>query len=119
MRRSEKEINDPEIIQDVFERGDICRLGMIDGNTVYIVPMNFGYENKYIYFHSADKGKKIDILKENPAVSFEIDVDHKITTGESACSWSASYLSVMGTGRVEFITDSEEKKRGLNLIMKK
>jgi len=119
MRRSEKSIYDPEIIQDVFERGDICRLGMIDRDSVYIVPMNFGYENKYIYFHSARQGRKIDILKENPLVSFEIDVDHKIKAGDSACLWSASYLSVMGKGRVEFVSDPGKKMRGLNLIMKK
>ena len=119
MRRSEKEIYDPEIIQYVFEHGDICRLGLIDGDIAYIVPMNFGYDNKYIYFHSAVKGRKIDILKGNPLVSFEIDVDHKIKESNSACGWSASYLSVMGRGKVEFIDDPEEKKRGLNLIMKK
>ncbi len=119
MRKSEKEIYDPEIIQYVFERGDICRLGMIDGDIAYIVPMNFGFDNKYIYFHSAPEGRKIDILKGNPLVSFEIDVDHKIKESNSACGWSASYFSLMGRGKVEFIDDPEEKKRGLNLIMKK
>ncbi len=119
MRKSEKEIKDPGIIQYVFDHGDICRLGLIDGDIAYIVPMNFGYENKYIYFHSAGEGKKIDIIKSNPMVSFEIDVDHKIKESGPACSWSASYISVMGSGKVEFIYDMVHKKRGLNLIMKK
>ena len=119
MRRSEKEIIDPEIIKSIFESADICRIGLIDGDMAYIVPMNFGYENRYIYFHSAVEGRKIDILKSNPKVSFEIDVDHKIIESGPACSWSASYLSVMGHGEVEFIHDLIEKKRGLNLIMKK
>jgi len=119
MRRSEKEIIDPEIIKSVFENADICRIGLIDGDMAYIVPMNFGYENKHLYFHSAGEGKKINILKSNPMVSFEIDVDHKIIESGPACSWSASYISLMGHGEVEFIYDQKEKKRGLNLIMKK
>lgn len=119
MRRSEKEITNPEIIKSVFERSDICRLGLVDGDAAYIVPMNFGYDNGILYFHSAGEGKKFDLLKRDPVVSFEIDIDHKIGESSTACGWGASYLSVMGIGRVEFINDMEGKKSGLNIIMKK
>jgi len=119
MRRSEKEITDSEIIRSVLIEGDICRLGLIDHGQAYIVPMNFGYEDNYIYFHSAGEGTKIDILKENPEVSFEIDIRHRIRENEKACSWSASYMSVMGSGRVDFILDQPGKVRALNVIMNK
>lgn len=119
MRRSEREITDPDIITSVLVEGDICRLGLIDKDLAYIVPMNFGYEEGYIYFHSAGEGTKIDILKQNPKVSFEIDMDHKVVEGDSACNWSASYLSIIGDGVVEFIYDASEKTRALNVIMNK
>jgi len=119
MRRSEKEITDEKIIRSVFERGEICRLGMVDGDMAYIVPMNFGYGGEALWFHSAGSGKKIALIRNNPRVSFEIDVDHRTREGKKGCDWTASYLSVMGTGYVEFITDKEMKRFGLNRIMKK
>ncbi|MCK5220561.1 MAG: pyridoxamine 5'-phosphate oxidase family protein, partial [Candidatus Aminicenantes bacterium] len=85
MRRSERKITDPEVIEYILNKGDICRLGLINKGLAYIVPMNFGYEGGYIYFHSANEGTKIDILKQNPKVSFQIDIDHMIVEGDSAC----------------------------------
>ena len=119
MRRHEREITDPSIIRSVFDEGDICRLGLIDNKLAYIVPMNFGYENGYIYFHSAEEGKKIDILKENPEASFEIDINHRVRESKTACNWSASYLSVIGSGKIEFIHDPVDKVKALNVIMEK
>lgn len=119
MRRSEKKITDPEVIKYVLNKSDICRLGLINKGLAYIVPMNFGYEAGYIYFHSAGEGTKINILKNNPKVSFEIDIDHRVIEGDSACNWSASYLSVIGNGDIEFIDDAVAKKSALNVIMKK
>ncbi|MCK5004911.1 MAG: pyridoxamine 5'-phosphate oxidase family protein [Candidatus Aminicenantes bacterium] len=119
MRRSERKITDPEVIEYVLNKGDICRLGLVNEGLAYIVPMNFGYKGGYIYFHSASEGTKIDILKQNPKVSFEIDIDHRIVEGDSACNWSASYLSIIGNGVVEFIDDAVAKKNALNVIMGK
>ena len=119
MRRSERKITDPEVIEYILNKGDICRLGLINKGLAYIVPMNFGYEGGYIYFHSANEGTKIDILKQNPKVSFQIDIDHMIVEGDSACNWSASYLSIIGNGVVEFIYDAVAKKNALNVIMEK
>ncbi len=119
MRRSERKITDPEAIEYILNRGYICRLGLINKGLAYIVPMNFGYEGGYIYFHSASEGTKIDILKQNPKVSFQIDIDHRSVEGDSACNWSASYLSIIGNGVVEFIDDAVAKKNALNVIMEK
>ncbi len=119
MRRSERKITDSEVIEYVLNKGDICRLGLVNEGLAYIVPMNFGYEGGYIYFHSASEGTKIDILKQNPKVSFEIDIEHRIVEGDSACNWSASYLSIIGNGVVEFIDDAVAKKNALNVIMRK
>jgi len=119
MRRSEKKITDQVVIDNVLNKGDICRLGLINNGLAYIVPMNFGYNGGYLYFHSANEGTKIDILKQNPKVSFEVDTDHRVVEGDSACNWSAAYFSIIGNGVVEFIDDPDAKKNALNMIMEK
>ena len=117
MRRKDKEIKDKEIIKQLLSGSDICRIAMIDGNRPYMVPLNYGYTGSALYFHSASTGKKIDILKQNNRVCFEIEYYNEIIRDEIPCEWTAKYRSLIGYGTVEFITDHEEKKKGLDVIM--
>jgi uncharacterized protein len=117
MRRKDKEIRDRNIIEQLLTGSDICRIAMIDGNRPYIVPLNYGYDGSALYFHSASAGKKIDILKLNNRVCFEIEYHNEIIRDEIPCEWTAKYRSLIGYGRIEFIADFEEKKKGLDVIM--
>ena len=117
MRRKEKEIKDKKEIEQIFKEAHVCRLGMVDGKIPYIVPMNFGYRDNILYFHSALSGRKIDILKNNPDICFEIDIPGDLINSEKACSWSMNYRSLMGEGKVIFISDEDEKADALNIIM--
>lgn len=117
MRRKEKEITEQQDLETILRRSNVCRLAMVEGDRPYIVPLNFGYSQGSLYFHSARKGRKIDILKQNPQVCFECETDVRIVTGEKACQWGAEYKSVIGFGRARFITDPEAKKEALNIIM--
>lgn len=117
MRRKEKQITDQSEMVAILHRAEVCRLAMVDEGRPYIIPLNFGYSNGSLYFHSAWKGRKIDVLKQNPQVCFECDLDVKIVIGKKACEWGAEYKSVIGFGRARFITESEAKKKALNIIM--
>ena len=117
MRRKEKEITDRNNIEQTFKEAQVCRLGLFDGKIPYIVPMNFGYRDDILYFHSAVSGRKIDILEKNPVVCFEIDILGEPVTSEKACNWSMTFKSIIGEGRVSFIDDENEKTDALNIIM--
>ncbi len=117
MRRKEKEIKKQTDIEQILKESDVCRLAMIDGQTPYIVPMNFGYKNQTLYFHSAKQGKKIDLIQQNPHVCFEVDQLIKFKKASLACDWGVSYKSVIGWGKARFIKDVEEKIEALNIIM--
>jgi nitroimidazol reductase NimA-like FMN-containing flavoprotein (pyridoxamine 5'-phosphate oxidase superfamily) len=118
MRRKKQEITDKEIIKEILSKSIICRLGLIDGGRSYIVPVNYGYSDNTIYIHSASEGKKIELLKLNNNVCFEIEYHSEIIKKEKACDWNTKYRSVIGYGSIEIITDEEEKKQGLDFIMK-
>ena len=117
MRRKELELTDKDEIISIVKRAKVCRIGLSHDNIPYIVPVNFGFEENKIYFHSAKKGKKIDILKKNNNVCVEIDLDYKLKEGDDPCSYGTNYYSVMRSGKAEFIEDIEEKKYALNIIM--
>ena len=117
MRRKEREIKDKNEIESVIERATVCRIALSDNNVPYIVPLNFGYKDNCLYFHSAPKGKKIDIMRRNNNVCFELDIDHKLIESETPCNYSMKYRSVIGFGKAFFVDDFEGKRTALNAIM--
>lgn len=121
MRRKDREISKDEIFE-IINKCMVLRIAMISGDKPYIVPMNFGYSYEgdvlELFFHSAFEGKKIDALKNNPYVCFEMDCGHDLITGENACKYSYRYESVIGEGVVTFLDDMDLKKEALNHLMR-
>ena len=118
MRKKEKEITDPLEIEEIIKKAEICLIGLVDDDEPYIVPLCFGYEKNALYFHSAPEGRKIDLIKKNSRVCFEIDTDVKIVSAEKPCGWTTRYRSVIGVGRAVILRDDEEKRHGLSVIMR-
>ncbi|PID57865.1 hypothetical protein CSB45_06515 [candidate division KSB3 bacterium] len=77
MRRKDKEICDIQQIEAIITASTVCRLGLCLHGRPYVVPLNFGYNDRTIYLHSAQKGKKLDILRQNPRVCVEFDLGDK------------------------------------------
>ncbi|TRX66220.1 pyridoxamine 5'-phosphate oxidase family protein [Carboxylicivirga sp. M1479] len=117
MRRKEREIKDPDIIHEILSQSSICRLAIHDEPYPYLVPMNFGYRNNALYFHCATGGRKLDLLKQNNKVGFEIEYDSQLIKGDVACQWTTKYRSIIGTGEMNIITNDDEKREGFDIIM--
>lgn len=117
MRKKKQEISDKAEIDEIINSAEICRLAMCRGSIPYVVPLNFGYDDGCLYFHCANRGLKIDILKENPNVSFEFESDVHLITNETPCDWSQYYRSVIGWGKASFLSDREEKRKALLILM--
>lgn len=117
MRRKDREITDPEKIKAIIKKSTVCRLGLVDDGEAYIVPVNFGYEDDCLYFHSALKGHKVDLLKKNNRICFEIEGDYIIDkNGNTGCD--VRYQSVIGKGFARIVEDNDEKVRGIKSIMR-
>lgn len=117
MRRHEKEITSQGVLEQILWQGQICQLAIPDQPVPYLVPMNYGYGNGILYFHCADRGRKIDLLRQQPLVSFCIVVDPGVVAAEQACHWGARFRSVIGYGRVEFVENEADKITALRLLM--
>ena len=121
MRRNDREVTDMMKIEDIISRCTCCRIGFQDDGEVYIVPLSFGYAVKgdtYIfYFHGAKEGRKIDLINKNPAVGFEMDTNYALNEADQACGYSAHFQSIVGNGVVSVVSEINEKKLGLSLLM--
>lgn len=121
MRRTDREVSDKADLEDIIGQADVCRIALFAEKAPYIVPLNFGYawnETLKFYFHCAAEGRKLDLLRANNVVGFEIDIKHELTKGDLACDWGMKYMSVVGNGRIRELVEEEDKAAGLDLIMR-
>lgn len=121
MRRKDREVTDRSEIIAIMKGCDVCRLGLVDEDGyAYVVPLNFGLEadddHVTLYFHSAREGHKLDLIRRDPNVSFEMDRGHQLVFTEASGKCTMNFESVMGRGRISFIDDPGEKFRALSIL---
>lgn len=123
MRRKDREVTEKCDLEAILEKCKTCHVAMVDKGQPYIVPLSFGYKfvehnNLELYFHSALEGKKIDILKRNNNVCFEISCEGKPVYAEVPCNSGYYYSSIIGYGEIIFINDIDEKCEALSAMFK-
>ncbi len=122
MTKREFKITDEAGIRRILDTAKVLRLGIAVDNTPHIIPMNYGYrleDGKLTFIlHSAVQGNKLDLLRKNPNVCFELDCDHTPFEGEIACQCGLSYCAVSGRGRAVIVEDAEQKMEDMSILMK-
>ncbi len=58
---------------NVLSSQALGRLACTDGKLPYVVPVTYHYDGKYIYGQT-NEGSKLEILRKNPNVCFEVDM---------------------------------------------
>lgn len=121
MRRSDREIQSKVVIEEILKEGFVCHLGLVDGDQPYVVPLNYAYKDGFVYVHSASSGRKLDLIRKNNKVCFEIEITTPeiAKNGEEPCEWGTVFRSVIGTGTATILDDREDKIRGLHAIVDK
>ena len=122
MTKRETQVTDRDQIVHILDTGKVLHLGLAVDNEPYVVPMNYGYtlegEKLVLYLHSAIRGKKLDMIRANPNVFFEIDCDLMPFEGRVPCQYGLVYSSIMGRGKAVLVEDVEEKKQAMSILMK-
>ena len=117
MRKAEREIMDRAVIRSIMEEAQVCRIGLSDDGMPYVVPMNFGLGENCLYLHCAAEGRKLDILRRNNRVCFEMDILRELYRHGPGCGCSARFDSVIGFGRAILVEDPDEKRAALDRLM--
>ena len=103
----------------VLKNAISCNISMANNNIPYMVTVNFGYDSDYIYFHSNQKGTKVDMINSNPLVCYGLHYGVEVFSNKQACNWGTKYRSISGTGKAELLTNEDDKTNGLLAIMQK
>jgi nitroimidazol reductase NimA-like FMN-containing flavoprotein (pyridoxamine 5'-phosphate oxidase superfamily) len=85
----------------------------------YITPLHFVFYQGKIYFHCAVKGRKIDNIRANPRVCFEVHELTEIVQSQRVCDFGTHYRSVLVFGRARPLSDVDEKVLVLTALAEK
>jgi nitroimidazol reductase NimA-like FMN-containing flavoprotein (pyridoxamine 5'-phosphate oxidase superfamily) len=118
MRRADKEITSKKEMEGIIKSSNVCRIGFVDGKKPYVLAFNYGYAGGCIYIHCAADGRKLDIIKRNPAVCVLIDTSGELVEAQEPCEYGFKYRSVVAEGRAVVISGRPDKIKALKLLMK-
>lgn len=117
-------ITDQKLITEVLNKAEFGTLAL-SGDKPYAVPVNYVYHEEAIYFHGSLRGKKMEILKENPYVSFNVISDDVVLPSyimsdeDLACPATAFFKSVTIDGKAVIIESLDEKRIIFTALMEK
>ncbi len=97
-----------EEIENLLYKQCVGRIGCHDGDFVYVVPTSYAYDANYVYCHSYE-GKKIDTMRKNPKVCFQVDEMKDMANWKSVIAW----------GNYEELTNEEERINALKILVKR
>ncbi len=119
------EIQSRQKMMDFLNSQPVGRVASIDEDGYpQVIPMNFVYFANAIYMHSYPFGEKLDNIRRNPQVGFEVDqhicfLPSYYFHPSDASQADTLYISVVIKGSGEIIQDNKEKASALNALMKK
>ncbi|RDJ32642.1 MAG: pyridoxamine 5'-phosphate oxidase family protein [Crenarchaeota archaeon] len=119
------EIKSKQRIREFLNEEHVGRIASIDDSGFpQIIPMNFVYLDDAIYMHSHTRGEKIDNVRQNNKVGFEVDRELEFLPSyfedpKNASLADTLYISVVIKGKAVIVNDKDEKVLALNGLMGK
>lgn len=95
-----------EQIEEVLASNVLGRIGCNDGKKTYVVPVSYVYDGKYIIGHSLS-GMKINMMRQNPEICFEVDEINSFTSWKSVILW----------GQYQELEDERERYAAMKLFV--
>lgn len=97
-----------EQIDAVLKENVLGRIGCNDGIKTYVVPVNYAYDGKYIIAHSV-MGMKIQMMRKNPSICFEVDDMKSFTKWKSVIVW----------GQYQELADERDRYYAMKLFVER
>ncbi len=96
-------------IEQLLQQQLVGRIGChVDGLT-YVVPVSYAYDGNYIYCHALE-GMKVNMMRKNPDVCFEVDNTKNLANWQSVIAWGSFEELPRGTDRTKAIKMLRERK---------
>ncbi len=115
VRRKDREITESSEMHQVLKTTKYVTIALCMEGAPYLVALSHGYDKtrNCLYFHCAPEGKKLIYAKANPNVWGQAVLDFGVT---QECDYD--YSSVHFSGKLSLITDLNEKKHAMEVLIR-
>jgi uncharacterized protein len=95
-------------VEDLLASEKICRMALNDDPQPYIIALDYLYLDGKLYFHLADYGRKMEMIKRDPHVSVEID---------NFCNSTGDFATITLMGQIKRVTNKAEKVKAAEALI--
>ncbi|MEA1994492.1 MAG: pyridoxamine 5'-phosphate oxidase family protein [Euryarchaeota archaeon] len=115
MQKKEREITARHTLHEILIQGKYATISLCRENEPYVVTLSYGYDEKKnaLYFHTALKGLKLEIIRQNPRACGTVIEDRGYLEGRCA----HAYRSVVFQGKMRIVQNLEEKKHAMSVLL--
>ena len=93
-------------IERLLSNQVVGRIACHNEKFIYLVPVSYAYDGRYVYIHSRE-GTKLDVMRKNPAVCFEVDNVKDMANWQSVIAW----------GTFQELKAPEDRKKALQALL--
>ncbi len=104
---------------DILNKELLGRLGLVDGDRPYVVPVSFVYYRDKIYFHSNPRGRKLEIMARNANACLQVDSEVTLVSRNTACTLTWHYYSVHVFGEARLVEDEARRLEVMRALVKR
>ncbi len=94
--------------EEILRQQLVGRIGCHADDITYIIPISYVYDDNNIYCHTHE-GMKIDLMRKNPKVCFQVDNMQNMANWQSVIAW----------GEFEELTSPEPRKAALEKLVQR
>jgi uncharacterized protein len=95
-------------IEELLQTQHIGRIGCHNNGVTYIVPVSYAYDGTHVFVH-ANEGMKIDFMRKNPAVCFQVDNLQDLGNWQSVIAW----------GTYEELPEGPQRRHAIDTLLKR
>lgn len=119
MRMFNRICEDQQKIHTLLGKTQTGFLGLSSEDMPYIVPLNYVWHDGNVYFHGANEGRKVDIIRDNANATFVVCESYGTMVNPVPADTDTAYLSVMLFGKMEMVTELAEATSIMQLLLDK
>jgi uncharacterized protein len=107
---------DTATVESILDEGFVCHLGVLEGETVRVVPTNYARVGDFLYLHGAVGNASLKAAADTE-VCVTVTLLDGLVLARAAFHHSVNYRSVTIYGIATEVTDNEEKRRMLDRVV--
>lgn len=116
-RRYDRGFYDHETVHKLLDSGTLCHVAYVVDGQPYCTPTLYWREGTRLYWHGSSASRMLRNLSEGEPACLTVTHLDSLVLARCGFNHSADYRSVMAFGKARLVTDAEEKRRALVMMV--